>query len=302
FPVRAQCVNFIDPPHTASDAPSAFLPFDQTVDLSIGRPTALRLIGISIAASESTRSPELVYHAVPTLLGKKLEHPKVQIFRKHYPYHNMTYDESIGQIVFEHPGGVLLTVEELVAMLLEYARDIAENHAEKGTILRTAVLTVPHYYGQAERRSLIRAAELAGLEVIQLINTGSAVGLNFGVFRLKQFNATPQHYMFFDVGYSNTVATVVSYHVGKHHYDGVFGEDPIMTVLGVGYAPGLGTSTFIMLLRDYLAGIFHQQKPNIKEDIFQNKRAMAKLKHEAERVFTMLSANNEVISQVQYWV
>ncbi|TGZ75416.1 hypothetical protein CRM22_000375 [Opisthorchis felineus] len=265
---------------------------------SIGFRDKERLFGRA-AVTLSTRSPELVYHAIPTLLGKTLDHPTVQLFRKRYPYHNMTYDESSGQIVFEHPGGTLLTVEELVAMLLEYARDIAENHAEKGTILRTAVLTVPPYYGQAERRSLIRAAELAGLEVIQLINTGPAVGLNFGVFRLKQFNATPQHYLFFDVGYTDTVATVVSYHVGKHHYDGVFGEDPIMTVLGVGYAPDLGTSTFITLLRDYLAGIFHQQKPNIKEDIFQNKRAMAKLKQEAERVFTMLSANNEVISQVE---
>ncbi|GAA29976.2 hypoxia up-regulated 1, partial [Clonorchis sinensis] len=294
------------PPKGAIENNKPGLPMEVVLDsesmrktpTSIGFRDKERLFGRA-AVTLSTRSPELVYHAIPTLLGKKLDHPAVQLFRKQYPYHNMTYDESIGQIVFEHPGGVLLTVEELVAMLLEYARDIAENHAEKGTILRTAVLTVPPYYGQAERRSLIRAAELAGLEVIQLINTGSAVGLNFGVFRLKQFNATPQHYLFFDVGYSDTVATVVSYHVGKHHYDGVFGEDPIMTVLGVGYAHDLGTSTFITLLRDYLAGIFHQQKPNVKEDIFQNKRAMAKLKQEAERVFTMLSANNEVISQVE---
>ena len=80
---------------------------------------------------------------------------------------------------------------------------------ERGTYLRATVLTVPSYYCQAERRSLIRAAEMAGLEVIQLINTGSAVGLNFGIFRHNVFNETPLYYLFFDVGFSDTIATVV---------------------------------------------------------------------------------------------
>ncbi|KAF6773341.1 hypothetical protein AHF37_07698 [Paragonimus kellicotti] len=211
----------------------------------------------------------------------------------------MTYDETNGQLVFRHPNGMTFTVEELVAMLFEYARNIAESHAEPGTVLRTVVLTVPSFYGQAERRSLIRAAELAGLEVIQLLNDNSAVALNFGVFRHNMFNQTAQYFLFYDVGFTSTVATVVSYQVTKHYVDGVSEEGPVLTVLGVGCAPTLGTSTFIYRLRDHLVSQFKAQKPNVKGDITQNPRAMSKLTQEAARIFVMLSANVEAHSQIE---
>ena len=56
---------------------------------------------------------------------------------------------------------------------------------------------------------MIRAAEFAGLKVLQLMNDNAAVALNYGVFRSKSFNKTASHYMFVDVGSGSTSATVV---------------------------------------------------------------------------------------------
>lgn len=124
------------------------------------------------------------------------------------------------------------TVEELMAMILENAKQNAEKFAEQE--IKEAVITVPPYYSQAQRRALIRSAELAGLKVLQLMNDNTAgvwcaisqlmqlshapsdwsilsltVALNYGVFRRKEFNSTAVQYMFVDMGATSTSASVV---------------------------------------------------------------------------------------------
>ena len=73
-----------------------------------------------------------------------------------------------------------------------------------------AVITVPPFFNQAERRAMVRAADLAGVKLLQLINENTAVAFNYGIFRRKSFNSTAVNYMFFDVGSSSTTATIVS--------------------------------------------------------------------------------------------
>ena len=58
--------------------------------------------------------------------------------------------------------------------------------------IKDAVITVPAYFNQAERRAVLHAARMADLKVLQLINVNTAVALNYGVFRRKDINATAQ--------------------------------------------------------------------------------------------------------------
>lgn len=58
--------------------------------------------------------------------------------------------------------------------------------------IKDAVITVPGYFNQAERRAVLQAAHIAGLKVLQLINDNTAVALNYGVFRRKDINSTAQ--------------------------------------------------------------------------------------------------------------
>lgn len=58
--------------------------------------------------------------------------------------------------------------------------------------IKDAVITVPAFFNQAERRAVLQAAQMAGLKVLQLINDNTAVALNYGVFRRKDIDSTPK--------------------------------------------------------------------------------------------------------------
>ena len=123
--------------------------------------------------------------------------------------------------------------EELLGMVLSKCKDYAQDFARQP--VREAVITVPPYFNQAERRAVLNAAELADIKVLQLMNTNTAGALNYGIFRRNDFNETPQHLLLYDMGASSTVATVISYQVTRTKDKGVVEKNPQLTVLGVGY-------------------------------------------------------------------
>ena len=57
-------------------------------------------------------------------------------------------------------------------MLISKARDYSQDFARQP--VKEAVLTVPAYFNQAERRAVLAAAELSGVKVLQLINGNTA--------------------------------------------------------------------------------------------------------------------------------
>lgn len=64
------------------------------------------------------------------------------------------------------------SVEELLGMLLHKAKEFAEISA--GQPINEAVITVPGFFNQAERKSMLQVAQLAGVKVLQLINDYTA--------------------------------------------------------------------------------------------------------------------------------
>lgn len=77
----------------------------------------------------------------------------------------------------------LYSPEELLGMLLHRAKEFAQDSA--GQPINEAVLTVPGYFNQAERRALLKAAELGGLKVLQLMNDYTA-----GKFNIQYVDVT----------------------------------------------------------------------------------------------------------------
>lgn len=67
------------------------------------------------------------------------------------------------------------------ASILHYAKQITE--AQSGGPVPDAVITVPAWFGIAQRQALINAASLAGVNVLALINTHAAAALQFGIER-----------------------------------------------------------------------------------------------------------------------
>ncbi|XP_050542490.1 hypoxia up-regulated protein 1 isoform X2 [Daktulosphaira vitifoliae] len=250
------------------------------------------------ALTVCVRFPSNCYIYFLDLLGKQIDNPTVEIFRKRFPYYDIIADENRNTILFKHTeSNEVFSPEELVAMMLEKARDFAQDSA--GQPINEAVITVPCYFGQAERFAMLKAAEIAGIKVLQLINSYTAAALNYGIFRTKSFNETsPMYMLFYDMGAYSTQATVVSYQLVKSK-DKVAPEiHPQLTVLGVGYERNLGGLEIQFRLRDYLAKKFNSLKLT-SNDVTKNPRAMAKLFKEAGRVKNVLSANTDHFAQVE---
>jgi hypoxia up-regulated 1 len=66
---------------------------------------------------------------------------------------------------------------------------------------------VPAYFGQAERRALVQAAQLAGINVLALINEHSGAALQYGID--KDFSNGSRYVVFYDMGASSTYAALV---------------------------------------------------------------------------------------------
>lgn len=186
------------------------------------------------------------------------------------------------------------SVEELIAQMLVKAKEFAQESTQQP--ITECVLTVPGYFGQAEREALLVAAQLANLKVLQLINDYAAVALNYGVFHRGEINETAQYFLFYDMGAYKTSAAVVSYQLVK---DKVTKEtNPVVQVLGVGFDRTLGGLEIQLRLRDYLASEFNALKKT-KTDVTTSPRALAKLFKEAGRLKNVLSANNDHYAQIE---
>ncbi|XP_077106070.1 hypoxia up-regulated protein 1 isoform X1 [Ranitomeya variabilis] len=251
-----------------------------------------RLFGDS-AVGLAAKNPKVTFRYFQDLIGKRAENPQVENFRSRFPEYNVIRDGERGTVLFKLSEELMYSPEELLAMTLNYSRNLAEEFAEQP--IKDVVITVPAFFNQAERRAVLQAAKLGGLKVLQLINDNTAVALNYGVFRRKDINATAQSIMFYDMGSRSTACTIVTYQTTKTKESGI---QPQLQIRGVGFDRSLGGFEIDVRLRDHLAKIFNEQKKS-RKDVRENPRAMAKLLKEANRVKTILSANNDHMAQIE---
>uniref|UniRef100_A0A673M525 Hypoxia up-regulated protein 1 n=1 Tax=Sinocyclocheilus rhinocerous TaxID=307959 RepID=A0A673M525_9TELE len=234
-----------------------------------------RLFGDS-ALGVAVKNPKVVYRFLQSILGKTTDNPQVAQYQKHFPEHQLQRDEKRGTVFFKFS-------------------DCSTLQRNFWQPIKDAVITVPAYFNQAERRAVLQAAHIAGLKVLQLINDNTAVALNYGVFRRKDINSTAQNILFYDMGSGSTTATIVTYQTVKTKESGT---QPQLQIHGVGFDRTLGGFEMELRLRDHLAKHFNEQKKS-KKDVRENLRAMAKLLKEAQRLKTVLSANAEHMAQIE---
>ncbi|KAM7349563.1 hypoxia up-regulated Grp170 co-chaperone protein [Cochliomyia hominivorax] len=246
------------------------------------------------AVTVGIKEPKAAYSYLLDLLGKTIDNPIVDLYRKRFPYYDIIGDPERNTVIFKKSETEQFTVEELIAQILVKAKEFAQEATNQ--VITEAVLTVPVYFGQAEREALLTAAQLANIKVLQLINDYAAVALNYGVFHPSGINETTQYYIFYDMGASHTSSALVSYQLVKDKHTKE--THPIVQVLGVGYDRTLGGLEIQLRLRDYLAAEFNAMKKTTT-DVTKSPRALAKLFKEAGRLKNVLSANNDHFAQIE---
>lgn len=166
-----------------------------------------RLIGEE-AANLLARYPTKVYSHLRDIVAKPYDFAKKYLDSLYLNY-TIAPENSRGVALIETAGdgeeNGRYTPEEMVAMLLKYAVGLAETHAKAK--VKDCVLTVPPYMGVSERKSLSTAAELAGINVLALVNEHSGAALQYGID--KDFSNGSRHVIFYDMGASSTYAALV---------------------------------------------------------------------------------------------
>ncbi|CAJ0935104.1 unnamed protein product, partial [Mesorhabditis belari] len=245
------------------------------------------------AAALAIKYPKSAYTYLLDLIGKKDGASSVESYKKRFPFAAIQFDEERGTVSFPSESEVY-NVETLLAMILWHCKQDTQAYA--GQTVKDVVITVPVFFNQAERRALAAAAKIAGLNLLQLLNDGSAAALNYGVFRRKEITEQAQTMLIYDMGASKTTATLVEYLLEE---DKVKKEkNPVVRTIGVGFDRTLGGLEMTLRLQKHLEEIF-RKTIKADTDIATNPRSMAKLFKEAERVKQVLSANVDHYAQIE---
>jgi len=99
----------------------------------------------------------------------------------------------------------IFAAEEVVAMLIQHARENAERHSSS-TGINNVVLTIPSFYTPFERQALLDAVEIAGMNTLSLIDENLAAGIQFAVDRT--FKEEPEIYIIYNMGAGSTQVTI----------------------------------------------------------------------------------------------
>ncbi|XP_077219546.1 heat shock 70 kDa protein 17-like isoform X2 [Tasmannia lanceolata] len=243
-----------------------------------------RLLGEE-ASGIIARYPDKVYSQVRDMIGKPFKHVKAIFDSLYLPYDLV--EDSRGRAGIRIDDGVTIySAEELVAMILGYAMNLAEFHSK--IPIKDAVITVPPYFGQAERKGLMQVAHLAGINVLSLINEHSGAALQYGID--KDFTNASRHVIFYDMGSSSTYAALVFFSSYKAKEYGKSVSFNQFQVKDVRWDTELGGQNMELRLLEYFADEFNTKVGN-GIDVRNSPKAMAKLKKQVKRTKEILSAN-----------
>lgn len=181
----------------------------------------------------------------------------------------------------------ILYSEEIVAMLLQYVKMLAEKQA--GGAVREAVITVPSWFTYDQRLMIKDAAEhLAGLSVLQLVHENSAAAILFAIDKLDP-EAQNHTVLFYNMGGMDTEVSLVRY----SHLN-ITGKrlTPYLEVLAEASVRELGSRDLDLVLYNLLAEKFNALPERAgKPDVRENGRASKRLLKEVVKIKDVLSAN-----------
>lgn len=245
--------------------------------------SGIRLIGEE-SAGLIARYPDKVYAQIRDLIAKPYDYAKQKIDSFYLPY--QLVEDSRGVAAIKADDGEVYSLEEMLAMILSYALNLAEFHSK--VAVKDAVISVPPYFGQSERKAVIQAAQLAGVNVLSLINEHSGAALQYGID--KKFGNESKYVVFYDMGATSTYAALVYYSAYDTKEFGKTVSANQFQVRDVVWNAELGGQDMELRLVEYFADEFNKQLGN-GVDIRKSPKAMAKLKKQVKRTKEILSAN-----------
>ncbi|KAK6630381.1 hypothetical protein RUM44_005048 [Polyplax serrata] len=174
-----------------------------------------RIMGVAAANQRVTNMKHTIVE-FKQLLGRKFKDPYVQQELQYLPYTVVpNQDGSVGIKVNYLNEEHVFTPEQITAMLFTKLKEIAESALR--TKVNDCVISVPSFYTQAERKALLDAAHIAGLNVLRLFNETTSTALAYGIYKQDLPNAEdkPRNVVFVDCGHSSLQVFAAAFNKGK---------------------------------------------------------------------------------------
>ncbi len=221
-----------------------------------------------VAKRQMVINPKSTIFSVKRLMGRKASDPSVERDLKWLPYTVKAGKNDMAVVEVE---GRQFTPQEISAKVLTKIKADAENYL--GEPVKQAVITVPAYFDDSQRQATKQAGEIAGLEVLRIINEPTAAALSYG---LDKKNAH----------------TIAVYDLGGGTFDISILElgDGVYEVKSTNGDTHLGGDDFDKSLVDYLADEFKKEH---SVDLRKDPQALQRLRDAAEKAKIELSSSME---------
>ncbi|KAK0718197.1 heat shock protein 70 family [Lasiosphaeria miniovina] len=212
------------------------------------------------------------------LAGRSLNDPDIQIEQQFISAPLVDINGQVGAEVSYLGQKEKFTSTQLIAMFLSKIKQTTS--AELKLPVSDMVMSVPAWFTDIQRRTLIDAAEISGLKLLRLMNDTTAAALGWGITKLDlpSGDEKPRRVAFVDVGHSNYTCSIVEFKKGE------------LAVKATAFDRHFGGRNFDKALLDHLQKEFLGK---YKVDITTNPKAMTRVLAAAEKVKKMLSANQQ---------
>ncbi|TSC90704.1 MAG: molecular chaperone DnaK [Candidatus Berkelbacteria bacterium Licking1014_96] len=226
-----------------------------------------RLVG-QLAKRQAVTNPENTVYSVKRFIGRKFDDPTVKKDIDLISYQIKKADNGDIKIVM---GDKEYSPQEISAFILQKLKSDAE--AYLGEKVEEAVITVPAYFDDSQRKATKDAGRIAGLKVKRIINEPTASSLAYGIDKNKE-----EKIAVYDLGGGTFDITILELGGGVFEVKSTNGNTH------------LGGDDFDQRVIDYIMAEF---KKNEGIDLAQNKEALQRLKEAAEKAKIELSSTQE---------
>jgi molecular chaperone DnaK len=224
-----------------------------------------RLVG-QVAKRQAVTNPENTVYSIKRFMGRRYEEVAEEIKRVPYKLTRGSHDDARVEI-----GGKPYSPPEISAMILQKLKSAAEDYL--GEKISKAVITVPAYFNDSQRQATKQAGEIAGMEVVRIINEPTAAALAYGLDKKKD-------------------ETIAVYDLGGGTFDISILEvgEGVVEVKATAGDTHLGGDDIDLRVMDWMVAEF---KKDQGIDLGKDRMAIQRLKEAAEKAKCELSQLNE---------
>jgi len=226
-----------------------------------------RIVG-DVAKRQIVINPKNTIFSIKRLVGRRFSDESVKYDIKWLPYKIKQGRDEMADV---EVNGKTFTPQEISAMILQKIKADAE--AYLGEKVDKAVITVPAYFDDAQRQATKQAGEIAGLEVMRIVNEPTAAAMAYGL----------------DKKHSHTIAV---YDLGGGTFDISVLElgEGVFQVKATNGDTHLGGDDFDKVILDYIADEF---KKDNGVDLRKDPQALQRIRDAAEKAKIELSSSTE---------